>query len=160
MYVLVGKFLTEKNINFNAMQNVMAAFWRLKEGMEVHDMGDSRYSFVQYHKIDMQRIVEGGPWSFEQAMFILHELAPTEDPSMVKLQNADIWVQIYDIPRGFLSENILRSVGDLVGRYIRLDPKNFDGTWKSFVRIRVAVNVEKPLKRRLRIKREGIVGVG
>lgn len=38
-YMLVGKFLTEKNINFNAMQHVMAGLWRLKEGMEVHDMG-------------------------------------------------------------------------------------------------------------------------
>lgn len=38
-YVLVGKFLTEKNINFNAMQNVMASLWRPKEGVEVHDLG-------------------------------------------------------------------------------------------------------------------------
>lgn len=32
-YVLVGRFLTDKNINFNAMQNVLASLWRSKEGM-------------------------------------------------------------------------------------------------------------------------------
>lgn len=26
-YVLVGRFLTEKNVNFNAMRNVLASLW-------------------------------------------------------------------------------------------------------------------------------------
>lgn len=59
-YVLIGKFLTEKNINFYAMQNVMATLWRPKEGMEVHDIGGMRYSFVFFHKMDIQKVVEGG----------------------------------------------------------------------------------------------------
>lgn len=47
-YVLVGRFLTDKNINLNAMQNVMASLWRPKEGMEVHDLGilDIRLSSI------------------------------------------------------------------------------------------------------------------
>lgn len=32
-YVLVGQFFTEKNINFNTMQNVMVSLWRPREGM-------------------------------------------------------------------------------------------------------------------------------
>lgn len=38
-YVLVGGFLTEKNINFQAMQSVLASLWRSKEGVEIHDLG-------------------------------------------------------------------------------------------------------------------------
>lgn len=38
-YMLVEKFLTEKNINFQAMQNLLASLRRPKEGMEVYDMG-------------------------------------------------------------------------------------------------------------------------
>lgn len=66
-FVLVGRFLTEKNINFNAMQNVMASLWRPKEGMEIHDLGEHRFSFVFFHKLDLQKVVEGGPWTFEQS---------------------------------------------------------------------------------------------
>lgn len=84
-YVSIGKFLTEKNINFNAMQNVMATLWRPKEGIEVYELGGFRYSFVLYHKMDVQKIVDARPWSFEQAILVLHKLAPTEDPNMVKL---------------------------------------------------------------------------
>lgn len=154
-YMLVGKFLTEKNININVMQNVMASVWRPKEGMEVHEMGGLRFSFIFFHQMDVQKVIEGGPWSFEQAMLVFHQVAPGEDPLLAKLQEVDIWVQIYDIPHGFLSENILRSVGSAIGRYIKSGPGTFEGGWKQYVRIRVAINVEKPLKRRMKIKREG-----
>lgn len=93
-FLLIGKFLTEKNINFNAMQNMMASLWRPKEGMEVHDMGGFRYSFVFYHVLDMQKVLEGGPWSFEQSMLVCHQLSCNEDPHTVKLQEADMWVQV------------------------------------------------------------------
>lgn len=154
-YVLVGKFLTEKNINFNAMQNVMASLWRPKEGMEVYDMGGFRYSFVFYHKLDLEKIIEGGPWSFEQAMLLLHEVKNVEDPATIALQEFQIWVQIHNIPRGCISENIVRSVGSSLGRFIKTDPTTFDGVWKQYVRVRVAMNVDKPLKRIIKIKREG-----
>lgn len=154
-YVLVGKFLTEKNINFMAMQNVMAVLWRPKEGMEVHDLGGMRYSFVFYHKMDLQKVIDGGSWSFEQAMLVVHQLGGMEDPLTVKIQEVDIWVQVYDIPRGFLSENVIRSVGSSIGKYIKSDSTTFDGVWKPYVRVRVSLNVEKPLKRRMKIKREG-----
>lgn len=58
-YMLVGRFLTEKNINYNAMQNVMAGLWRPKEGMEVYEMGDLIYSFVFFHKLDIQKLLMG-----------------------------------------------------------------------------------------------------
>lgn len=154
-YMLVGKFLTEKNINYNAMQNVMAGLWRPKEGMEVYEMGGARFSFVFFHKMDLQKVIDGGPWSFEQAMLVYNQVGEGEDPVTVKLQEVEMWVQIYDIPRGFLSETILKSIGSSIGRYIKSDPGTFEGGWKSYVRIRVLMNVEKPLKRRMKIKREG-----
>lgn len=151
----MGKFLTGKNINYSAMQNVMAGLWRPNEGMEVYEMGGFRYSFVFFHKLDLQKVIEGGPWSFEQAMLVYHQIREGEDPTAVPLKNVEMWVQIYDIPRGFLSENILKSVGSAIGEYIKSDPGTFEGGWKPYVRIRVFLNVEKPLKRRLKIKREG-----
>lgn len=56
-------------------------------------------------------MVESGPWLFEQANLVLHQLGNSEAPHMVVLHDMEIWVEVYDIPRGFLSENILKSVG-------------------------------------------------
>lgn len=84
----------------------------------------------------------------------------SEDPCTVKMQDVEMWVQAYDIPKGFISENILKSVGASVGKFVRVDSNTFDGIWKPFVRIRVAINIDKPLKRRMKIRRKGAIGVG
>lgn len=89
-YMLVEQFLTEKHINFNAMQNVLAGLWRPREGMEVHDMGGGRYSFIFFHKVDLQKVVDGGPWSFEQAMLVYKQVDIGEDPLIVRLQEIEI----------------------------------------------------------------------
>lgn len=41
------------------------------------------------------------------------------------------------------------------GVYVKSDNTNFDGLWNSFARIRVILDIGKPLKRRMKIKREG-----
>lgn len=89
-YMLVEKFLTEKNINFQAMQNLLASLRRPKEGMEVYDMGGLKYSFIFFHELDVQKVLEGGPWSFEQSILVLHEVKMGEDPMAVKLQNLEM----------------------------------------------------------------------
>lgn len=154
-YPLVGKFLTEKNINFNAMQNVMASLWRPKQGLEIHDVGNQRYVFIFYHIMDVKKVLEGGPWSFEQSLLVFRRFSEEEDPLLVPLEESEIWVQVYDMPKGFASQNVLKSVGNYVGQFVKTDPNNFDGNWKSFFRIRVNIKVDKPLKRRMQIKREG-----
>lgn len=72
IFILAGKCLTEKNINFNEMWNVLASLWRSKEGMEIHDLGVYRYSFVFYHVLDMKKVLNGGPWTFEQNLLVYH----------------------------------------------------------------------------------------
>ena len=67
----------------------------------------------------------------------------------------EIYVQVYDIHKGFMSERILKRVGDYIWRCVKIDPASLYGLWKPFVRIRVTINVHKPLKRRMKIKREG-----
>lgn len=117
-------------------------------------MGNFRYSFVLFHMLDLQKVMEGGPWTFEQSMLVFHHLSENEDPHLVTLQEVDIWVQIYDIPKGFVSETVLKNIRDSFGCYIKSDPSNFNNIWKDHVRIRVTMNIDKPLKRRMKIKQD------
>lgn len=157
-YVLVGRFLTEKNINFQAMQNVLASLWRPKEGVEIHDLGGHRFSFVFFHILDMQKVLDAGPWTFEQSLLVYQKLERNEDPHGVNLEKSDIWVQVYDLPKGLVFENVLMNIGNFVGKFVKSDSANFNGGWRMFVRIRVTLDLNKPLKSRMKIKREGASG--
>lgn len=117
-YVLVEKFLTCK---------MCGGLWKTKEGMKIHDMGGVKYSFVLFHKLDVQKVINRGSWSFEHAMLVYYQVKEGEDPLTVKLQELEIWVQIYNIPQDFLSKSILKSVGSSIGRYVQSDPATFEG---------------------------------
>lgn len=54
-FILVGRFLTKNNINFSAMQNVMASLWRPRKRIEIHDLGVYRSSFIFYHIMDLTK---------------------------------------------------------------------------------------------------------
>uniref|UniRef100_A0A803P906 Uncharacterized protein n=1 Tax=Cannabis sativa TaxID=3483 RepID=A0A803P906_CANSA len=56
---------------------------------------------------------------------------------------------------GFMSEHVVKDVGNRMGAYIESDPNNFTGDWKEFLRIRVTLHIGKPLRRKMKISPEG-----
>lgn len=76
---------------------------------------DSGIRLFFFHKMDLQKVIDGGPWSFEQAMLIVNQVQGNKDPNTINLQEMEVWVQVYDLPRGCMSENILKSVGTSLG---------------------------------------------
>lgn len=122
--------------------------------MEIHDLGNQRYSFVFFHAMDLQKVVEGGPWSFEQSPLVCHCLEGIEIANTVLLNRMAIWVQVYDLPSGILTERVLQSIGNHIGMFVKVDSANTNGGWKQYVRIRVALDIEQPLKRRMKLKRD------
>lgn len=83
-----------------------------------------------------------------------HKLEENEDPHLVRLNRMDIWLQVYDLPSGLLSDRILQSIGNYVGVFVKTDPTNTNGLWKTYARKRVTMDVEKPIKRRIKVKWE------
>lgn len=50
---LVGRFLTEKNINTRAMRSKMADIWKPAMGVNIKDLKDDIYLFQFYHQDDL-----------------------------------------------------------------------------------------------------------
>lgn len=64
-------------------------------------------------------------------------------------------MQIYDLPIGFNSEFILKSIGNYVGKFLEADSKNFQVMGRNYLRIKVALDVRRPLKNCMKIKKTG-----
>ncbi|VFR02953.1 unnamed protein product [Cuscuta campestris] len=54
-FCLVGRFLTERPVNFVAMKNTMASLWRPEEGMVVKEVGAGLYIFQFGALAEMER---------------------------------------------------------------------------------------------------------
>lgn len=54
-----------------------------------------------------------------------------------------------------MSEHVGKQLGDFIGQFLQYDTNNNAGFWKSYMRISVAIDVSKPLKRCKKIRKSG-----
>ncbi|KAM7462532.1 hypothetical protein LguiA_030653 [Lonicera macranthoides] len=132
---LVGKFITDKPVNIQAMQGTLARIWRPVQ--------------------DLERALHHGPWTFDQQLLVCARLEPDNNPHDVQLTHTAFWIQVYDLPPGYISEQVAKHVGNYIGQFLEADANNFQGSWKSYMRIRVLMDVTKPIKRKMKIRRPG-----
>lgn len=151
---LVGRFLTDFQINFWGYECPNGEYLGPGKGLLVKDLGSNLYFFQFYHAVDMQRILEGGQWSFDNNLLILEKLTAGDRVFTVPLFNVPMWVQIYDLPVGLMTERVGKMMGDFIGTFMEYDARNA-AVRNSYFRIRVLLDVRLPLKRAKKIKKAG-----
>ncbi|KAL8531535.1 hypothetical protein ACS0TY_008217 [Phlomoides rotata] len=143
---LVGRFLSEQPINFNLLKSRIAGVWRPQKGVNIRNIGEGRLLFQFYHSADLQRVLDGSPWSFGSHPLILRQLKFGEIPLQVSLNKLRYWVQVHDLPVGAFSEGVGRVLGNYIGRFVLYDDTNRGAVWRAYMRIRVEIDVAEPLK--------------
>ncbi|XP_074360199.1 uncharacterized protein LOC141700300 [Apium graveolens] len=153
---LVGSFVTNRKVNFMAMQDTFSLIWRPVKGVFMEETNQTNmFLFKFFHDRDMQRVLDDEPWTFNQQVLLLKKFNVDEQLKDIKLSELYMWVQVYDVPIGFKSEFILKSIGNFVGRYMESNSRNFKGMFRNLLRIRIAVDIGRPLKKQMRIKKLG-----
>ena len=79
-FCLVGRFLTDKVINFAAMKHTMASLWRPGKGVCIRDLSLTLFLFQFFHEINVKRVLESGPWTFDQHILLVKRLEENEQP--------------------------------------------------------------------------------
>nr|GMD95087.1 uncharacterized protein LOC109174935 [Ipomoea batatas] len=74
-FYVVGRLVTDKPTRFAFFRDTMAGVWRPARGMNVRELLPQRYLFRFFLEKDVQRIMDDGPWSYEQTVLILKRRA-------------------------------------------------------------------------------------
>lgn len=152
-WCLVGRFLTESPINFQAMQHKLASLWRPGRGMYVKEIEPNRYLFQFYHEIDIKCVIEGSSWTFVRFQLLFVRLQMADNPRTVVINRLDLWVKLHGRDPGFMSHRIVKDVGNYIGMYVESDANNFIGVWRDYLRVRISIPIDKPLKWRMKLRR-------
>ncbi|GMI91327.1 hypothetical protein HRI_002802000 [Hibiscus trionum] len=142
----VGQFLTSAVIHFQSMKTTLSNVWRPLGGVSISDIGENRYLFRFYHKIDVDRVEENGPWNFNSHLLILYRLKEGDVPLSVPLNLVPFWVLVNDVPPGCMSKGVARQLENFVGQFLIYDSEKVTLGYKGIMRIRIAVDVRRPLK--------------
>ncbi|KAK6159100.1 hypothetical protein DH2020_006414 [Rehmannia glutinosa] len=135
------------------MQNRIASLWRLVKGIFNKELSNRTFLFQFFHKLDSKRVLEGGPWTYDNYLLILHQLVAGEIPTSIALNFVDFWVQIHDLHIGFMSVAIGTKIGNFISSFLDYNDSNNSSIWRNYMRIRVRLDVRKPLKCYKKIRR-------
>ncbi|XP_031108611.1 uncharacterized protein LOC116013092 [Ipomoea triloba] len=103
----------------------------------------------------MHHVIQEGPWSFENHTLVCRQVHDGVLPSDVVLDAVDMWVQVHDLLLGYTSDEVLEQVRNFLGSFVRCDDRFAGVPWRSFYRVRVAIPIARPIKRRMRmVKRD------
>lgn len=67
------------------------------------------------HKKDFERVVNDGPWTFDQPLFVFQSLGNDANPHEVELNQVDFLVQVYNIPVGYCQNGWRKMLAILSG---------------------------------------------
>lgn len=121
-------------------------------GLPSKKIGDDRFLFQIQFEGDMKRVMWRSPWAFDRNLVILRPIAHDEVPELVNLDVCDFYVQITGLPISCIHKKMAEFVGNSMGLFVAFDGEDHKGANGSVMRIRVTLNITKPLLRVLNIE--------
>ncbi|KAL2931371.1 Outer membrane protein assembly factor BamC [Bienertia sinuspersici] len=86
--MMVGKIVTNRPFNLEAMKRTLRNMWRVKEGVAIR----------------MENMKNGMLWFFDNQLLLLKEVQGDEQLSEVQFTHTPTWIRVYDLP--FCRRNI------------------------------------------------------
>lgn len=152
---LIGIIWTERNFNSNAFMNTIKSIWALKHGLEISNIGKNKFQFQFHHWRDKKKVLDGQPWHFDHYALLFEEINDLEKPSETDLFQLPVWVRFYDIPfKGRHNEGNALILGNKVGEFLLHDKRELL-RMEKLMRLRVLLDVRKPLKKYINLKMRG-----
>lgn len=152
---LVGRFITDRSIRTNVMKARMSEVWRPVRGVSIKEESPGIFLFQFFHRLDMEKVLKGGPWTFDNHILALESMQMGVPLQAISLSHVDFWVQCHNLPVGFMSELVGKHLANYIGEFVDYDPSNNTSVWRAYMRLRVRIDVRQPLKKNRKVRMEG-----
>ena len=144
---LIGKFLTCKPFNKRAAKNTLRKAWGLENSLQIIEVGPNLFQFKFQLEFDMVRIIQDGPWAFDNQLLLLRQWQKGMTVENIKLEHASLWIQIWGAPFDMVSPQVAKEVGSRLGIVEEVEWKQRHDDPNFFMRVKVALPIGKPLRR-------------
>ncbi|XP_041017882.1 uncharacterized protein LOC121260096 [Juglans microcarpa x Juglans regia] len=144
---LVGKALTKKSVNNEAFRVTMSQIWKLEGWVIFKELGEQCF-LIEFQKlIDKDRVLSGCPWFFDRHRLTMMEVDETISIHALQFRFEPFWVQLHNLPLATMTEEFGQQFAGSIGHVIRVEAEADGRAWGRCLRVRVAVDLHKPLLR-------------
>ncbi|KAG8491125.1 hypothetical protein CXB51_014281 [Gossypium anomalum] len=128
----VGVFLTSSVVHFQSMRLTLANVWYPIGGVSISDLEN-----------DVDRVEKNSLWNFNSHLLVLRRLKQRENPLTVQLLEVDFWTLIHNLPHSFMSEIVVRWLGNFIETFLEYDTSTVQMGYRGIMRLRKNCGVEE-----------------
>jgi hypothetical protein len=149
-HCLIGRVLADREIKFAYFSERMSKAWKPVKRVTILKAEGDRYLFQFHHKMDAAKVLDDGPWLYDNFHLAIERIAPGAVPRLVNLNHLDIWVQVHGLPFGFIQQRVGQGIGQFLGELKSYDSRN--SVHSSYMRLKVRIDVTAPLKKQWQVR--------
>ena len=97
--------------------------------------------------MEKDRVLQKQPLSFNKSLLILQEINGDVKPKEVNMDWCPFTVQVHGLPLGMMTKKIGVVLGEFLGDVEKVETNEDQNALRKFLRVRVAINITKLLKR-------------
>ncbi|CAO2191314.1 unnamed protein product [Urochloa humidicola] len=156
---VIGKVISPTTIHITTTDGAMRPAWGNPYGLRLRTVGERAENLfiAEFGCLeDRLRALNGSPWMVGKHAVILREYDETLKPSDVSFARMELWVHILDLPFGWMNVKRATRAAELIGEVVKIDAGPDGKISGAYARVRVAVEIDKPLRRGVLLKTDRV----
>lgn len=149
-WAIMGKVLSPTPVHVNTVRSAMRPAWGNPVGLKLRaigEKGDNLFVAEFGCSTDMERALAGTPWMVGRYAVILQNYDKKLSASEIIFDRMELWVRILNLPLGWMNQTRGFRAMSLTGRVVKMDVDADGKASGAFLRARVAVEIDKPVRR-------------
>jgi hypothetical protein len=152
---VVGKLIADRMMSKEIIRTQLIRGWKPEGTPSCKILGDNLFLVELETENDKMRILEGRPWSVEGHLFAIEDYDGLSSPSNYRFEKAAFWVRINNLPLSCMSLVVGNQIGSSMGQVLKVDVDNGGMGWGESLRVKVLLDLQKPLLRGRKLKING-----
>ncbi|XP_059431635.1 uncharacterized protein At4g02000-like [Corylus avellana] len=154
-FCVLGKLVTNHMVSKETIRKTLMRWWKTLGSFSFHVLGENLFLVEFTNAGDKKRILDGRPWVFERSLFLIEDFDGLSSPLEYTFEKAAFWVRMVNLPLACMNQTTGRRIGSTVGEVEMVDTEADGIGWGEFLRVKIVVDLAKPLARGRMLKVKG-----
>ncbi|KAL5539058.1 hypothetical protein UlMin_044550 [Ulmus minor] len=148
---LACKVVSTKAMPREVFRSQVPKLLQLVGSTTVEIIGNNLFILEFSSLMDHKRILSNGPWNLFRNLLLFQEISELTRVDTLCFNTLDIWVQFHNVPLSCMNRACAEMISSHIGTVVEVATGLKGECWGRYLRVRVSIDITKPLKRVLRV---------
>ncbi|KAK8660476.1 hypothetical protein V6N13_051402 [Hibiscus sabdariffa] len=144
---IVGSVFSSKAVDGDSVCRIFWSVWKSKNIIDILEVRPNFFLIKPVMAAAKDMILKRRPWVIHEDLFSIEPYNPDWRAVDFSFTNMVIWVRVYQLPLRAMNGTMGLQLGGTIGKAIGVDHRVEGGNFGEFLRIRVSIDITKPLRR-------------